>query len=169
MPKLFADLSAKKMSAKDYINQKRNLTLYNDFTNTGVARKISQRYDNGKLKTATNHSNLLKLTKGYYEHHQTQDISSALFQSYDSQIFRNECEYTKSRGATNYTGEVLVNNTINTADGVQQQTYHDTKYADVTDYGEIHETTNATLTNNKKTENVKCFQYPLPNLHGKTC
>ena len=30
MPKLFADLSAKKMSAKDYINQKRNLTLYND-------------------------------------------------------------------------------------------------------------------------------------------
>ena len=42
MPKLFADLSAKKMSAKDYINQKRNLTLYNDFTNTGVARKIFQ-------------------------------------------------------------------------------------------------------------------------------
>lgn len=169
MPKLFTNLSTKKMSAKDYINKKRNLTLYNDFTNTGAARKISQRYGNGKLKTATNHSNLLKLTKGYYEHHQTQDISSALFQNYDSQIFRNECEYTKSRGATNYTGELLINNTINTVDGSQQQTTHDTKYANITDYCEIHETTNATLTNNKKTENVRCFQYPLSNLHGKTC
>ena len=169
MPKLFTDLSAKNMSAKDYINKKRNLTLYNDFTNTGIARKISQRYDNGKLKTATNHSNLLKLTKGYYEHYQTQDISSALFQSYDSQTFRNECEYTKTRGITNYTGEVLVNYSTDTTNGTQQQTYHDTKYADITDYGEIHETTNATLTNNKKTEKVRCFQFPLPNLHGKTC
>jgi len=169
MAKLFTDLSAKKMSAKDYINKKRNLTLYNDFGNTGIARKITSQYDNGKLKTVNNHSNLLNLTKGYYEHYQTQDISSALLQSYDSQQFRDECKSTEIRGSTNYTGELLVNYTTSSTDGVQTQTIHDTKYANITDYGEIHETTNATLTDNKKTENVKCFQFPLPKLHKKTC
>ena len=54
MPKLFTDLSTKKMSAKDYINKKRNLTLYNDFGNNGVARKIAQQYNNGKLKNTIN-------------------------------------------------------------------------------------------------------------------
>jgi len=169
MPKLFTDLSAKKMTAKDYINDKRNLTLYNDFGNTGAARKIAQQYDNGKLKTATNHSNLLNLTKGYYQHYQTQDISSSLFQSYDSQIFRNDCDVNKREGITNYTGDVLINYTTSSTDGAQVQTFHDTKYSNITDYGEIHETTNATLTNNKKTENVKCFQFPLSKLHNKTC
>ncbi len=169
MPKLFTDLSAKKLSAKDYINKKRNLTLYNDFGNTGVARKIAQQYDSGKLKTATNHSNLLNLTKGYYEHYQTQDISSSLFQSYESQIFSDACAVNKRGGSTNYTGDVLVNYTTSSTDGAQVQTFHDTKYANVTDYGEIHETTNATLTDNKKTEKVYCFQFPLPKLHKKTC
>jgi len=168
MPKLFTDLSTKKMSAKDYINKKRNLTLYNDFGNNGVARKIAQQYNNGKLKNTINHENLLNLTKGYYDHYQTQDISSALFQTYDSQVFRNECEYTKQNGATNYTGKMLLNN--NTTDaGTQALLQMDTKFSDVNHYGEIIETTNATLTDNKKTDKVKCFQYPLPKLHKKTC
>jgi len=169
MPKLFTDLSAKKMSAKDYINQKRNLTIYNDFGNTGVARKIAQQYNNGKLKSATNHSNLLNLTKGYYNHYQTQDVSSAVIQSYDSQIFRNECTTNVRGGDTNYTGDVLLNYNISDASGNQTQTYNDTKFAHITEYGEIHETTDATLTNNKKTETVNCFQFPSPKLHKKTC
>lgn len=168
MPKLFTDLSTKKMSAKDYINKKRNLTLYNDFGNNGVSRKIAQQYNNGKLKNVINHENLLNLTKGYYDHYQTQDISSALFQTYDSQVFRSECEYTKQKGATNYTGKMLLNN--NTTDaGTQSLLQMDTKFSDVNHYGEIIETTNATLTDNKKTDKVKCFQYPLPKLHKKTC
>lgn len=169
MPKLFTDLSAKKLSAKDYINKKRNLTIYNDFGNTGVARKIAQQYDNGKLKSTTNHSNLLNLTKGYYDHYQTQDVSSALIQSYDSQIFRNGCNINQNGGTTNYTGDVLLNYNKSDVSGNQTQTFHDTKFAHVTDYGEIHETTNATLTDNKKTDIVNCFQFPLPKLHKKTC
>ncbi len=42
MPKLFTDLSAKKMSAKDYINKKRNLTIYNDFGNNRCSKTCSK-------------------------------------------------------------------------------------------------------------------------------
>jgi hypothetical protein len=169
MPKLFTDLSAKKMSAKDYINKKRNLTIYNDFGNTGVARHVAKTYSNGKLKSTINHSNLLYLTKGYYDHYQTQDISSALIQSYKSQTFSKGCNIDVRQGTTNYTGDILVNYNISDSSGNQTQSFHDTKYANVTQYGEIIETTNATLTDNTKKDNVNCFQFPLPKLHKKTC
>jgi len=169
MPKLFTDLSAKKMSAKDYINKKRNLTIYNDFGNAGVARHVAKTYSNGKLKSAINHSNLLYLTKGYYEHYQTEDISSAVIQSYNSQTFRKGCSVDTSQGTTNYTGDILVNYAISDISGNQTQSFHDTKFAKITEYGEIIETTNVTLTDHTKKDHVNCFQFPLPKLHKKTC
>ena len=165
MPKLFKDSSKPIMSAKDFIDKKRNLTLYNDFGNNGVSRKIAHKYDNGRLKNANNHENLLYLTKGYYDHHQTIDVNNSLIQNYESQVFRNNCsKQTEIRGTSNYNGKVLVNQNI---DGTQ--TFHDTKFANVTQYGEIIEETGVTITNQQKKENVFCFQFPLHNLNQKTC
>ena len=109
------------------------------------------------------------LTKGYYDHYQTQDISSAVIQSYESQTFRKGCNVDSRQGATNYTGDVLVNYNISDSSGNQTQTSHDTKYANITEYGEIIETSNVTLTDHTKKDNVNCFQFPLPKLHKKTC
>lgn len=169
MPKLFKDSSKPIMSAKEFIDKKRNLTLYNDFGNNGVSRKIAHKYDNGKLKNANNHENLLYLTKGYYDHHQTVDVNNSLIQTFESEVFRNKCsKQTELRGSSNYTGNVLVNNNIDLS-GNQMQSFHGTKFANVTHYGEIIEESNVTITNQQKKDKVFCFQFPLYNLNKKTC
>ena len=54
------------------------------YQTTISCRILAKTYNNGQLRNASNHSNLLKLTKGYYDYHQRVDISSNLFQIYEA-------------------------------------------------------------------------------------
>ena len=50
-------------------------------------RKISQKYTDGKLRKAINHSSLLKITKGFFDYHQTVDVEDNLVQSYEGETY----------------------------------------------------------------------------------
>jgi len=172
MPKLFKNPNSDNLTAKDYINKKRNETIYADVGNSGNSRKIYQQYNNGRLKSATNHENLLRITKGYYSHHQNIDISNSFFQNYDGQLFSTgseSCNVVSRGGSTNYTGEGLIMNILN-HNTQQIQLDKDTKFSKVLDYGEIYtKSVTGDLSNNKLVNKVKCFQYPLSNLQNKKC
>jgi hypothetical protein len=161
MPKLFSSPDNNEQSANDYIERKRNLALYCDYSHE-KGRKISQKYTNGKLKKAINHSSLLKITKGFFDYHQTIDISNNLVQSYEGEKFvYNKCKIPERTTNSNYTGILLVDEEEN------NQTIQDTKFDNVVNYNEIENKTITDVSKDVKTHKVKCFQYPYPNIMKK--
>ena len=114
MVKLFG--KSKSISAKDYIDKKRNTRLYCDTNNNnGEGRHIGKFYGNKRLQYATNHSNLLKLTKGMFQHRHNKDVSCYYHNgNREVQIYNysvgTEISNLDTTKNTNYTGERLVNN-----------------------------------------------------------
>ena len=106
-----------KLSGGDFINKKRNVALYCDLKNNKNknAKKIGC-VKNNKLYKALNHSELMKLQKGYHEYYQTIDISSTFFTTHDGQVFSKNnhnvnCDNLMSvyDYSNNYTGSMLTN------------------------------------------------------------
>jgi hypothetical protein len=169
MVKLFSSPDDNNLTATDYIERKRNLTLYCDYGKQNNGRKIAKTYENGQLRNASNHSNLLKLTKGYYDYHQRIDISSSLFQVYEGEKFDSKCiEENKNMNAitSNYTGIILL--TDETDISQNSQNIKDTLFDNVVDYNEIETSELINEGKDAKMHKTKCFQFPLVKLTKKS-
>ena len=99
------------LSGGDFINKKRNIALYCDLKNNKNknAKKIAC-VKNNKLSRAVNHSELMKLQKGYHDYFQTIDLSSTFFTEHDGQMFTlSNCSKTNiiHDYSNNYTGSIL--------------------------------------------------------------
>ena len=99
------------LSGGDFINKKRNIALYCDLKNNKNknAKKIAC-VKNDKLSRAVNHSDLMKLQKGYHDYFQTVDISSSFFTEHDGQMFtKSTCSKSDAvyDYSNNYTGSIL--------------------------------------------------------------
>lgn len=160
MPKLFSTPDKPITTASDYINRKRNINLYTVQTKNKPARQIVKFYDDNKLKSATNHSNLIKFTKGFYNYNQYVNVDNDFFDS-----FQGEKEYVGPRecgpfgqdntNITNYTGQLLA------TDGIE----NDTQFSKITRYAEIH---SSNLTTDIPVD-PKIHKTPIFALHGKSC
>ena len=162
MPKLFSSPDNNEQSSNDYIEKKRNLALYCDYSNE-KGRKITQKYNNGKLRKAINHSSLMKITKGFFDYHQTIDVSDNLVQSYEGEKYRyyKKCKLPERTTTSNYTGILLVDEEDN------NQIIKDTKFDNVVNCNEIEDKTITNVSKDVKMHQVKCFQYPYPNIMKK--
>lgn len=169
MVKLFSSPDDNNLTATDYIERKRNLALYCDYGKQNNGRKIAKTYDNGKLRNATNHSNLLNLTKGYYDYHQRIDISSSLFQIYEGEKFDSVCK-TENKNmdviTSNYTGIILLNEETDISQN--SRTIEDTLFDNVVDYNEIETSTLTNEGRDARMHKTKCFQFPLVKLTKKS-
>ena len=162
MPKLFSSPDNNDQSANDYIERKRNLALYCDYSHE-KGRKISQKYTDGKLRKAINHSSLLKITKGFFDYHQTVDVSDNLVQSYEGETYNyyKKCKIPERTTTSNYTGILLVDEEDN------NQIIKDTKFDNVVNCNEIEDKTITNVSKDVKTHKVHCFQFPYTNIMKK--
>ena len=151
------------------MKEKEISALYCDYGKQNNGRKIAKTYDNGKLRNATNHSNLLNLTKGYYDYHQRIDISSSLFQIYEGEKFDSVCK-TENKNmdviTSNYTGIILLNEETDISQN--SRTIEDTLFDNVVDYNEIETSTLTNEGRDARMHKTKCFQFPLVKLTKKS-
>ena len=106
-------------TAKEYIERKRNFNLFYDLSNNPTKNKITCIKGN-KITKVNNHSNLIKLTKGYFDYYQNDKCVSTktdLSSNYDVEKFsENKCAIIKNNNEYNtdisnvYTGNILTNN-----------------------------------------------------------
>ena len=105
-------------TAKEYIERKRNFNLFYDLSNNPAKNKITCIKGN-KITKVNNHSNLINLTKGYFDYYQSNKCISArteLSSNYDVEKFtENKCATIKNNNEYNtdisnaYTGNILIN------------------------------------------------------------
>lgn len=154
-------------TAKDYIERKRNFNLFYDLSNNPIKNKLSYVKGN-KITKVNNHSNLINLTKGYFDFHQSGrcvDISANLQSSYDFEKFnKKECPVIKNNITDNtglnnvYTGIALTNEGI--PDVIINSTTNNIKnYAEVK-MDQLVGTTNDgnKFTYDKKIQTVNCIK-----------
>jgi len=106
-------------TAKEYIERKRNFNLFYDLSNNPTKNKITCIKGN-KITKVNNHSNLINLTKGYFDYYQNgKCVSTDLSSNYDVEKFsENKCAIIKNNNEYNtdisnvYTGNILMNNSI---------------------------------------------------------
>ena len=166
MPRVFSKHNSENLSSKDYIERKRNIRIYNDYSDNVSPEKKIAHHKNNKLTHANNHSNLLKLTKGYYEHHQKCNDEN-FFTTYPGENFTYNFKNCSLRGVTEETmnyeqliGEYNVISEIR--DDYEPNFNFERDYAKVgtkpfEENGQLFEI-------KEKIHNVKCFQFPLPDL-----
>jgi len=102
-------------TAKEYIERKRNLNLFYDLSNNPTKNKITCIKGN-KITKVNNHSNLINLTKGYFDYYQNgKCVSTDLSSNYDVEKFsENKCAIIKNNNEYNtdisnvYTGNILM-------------------------------------------------------------
>jgi len=91
--------NTEELSAKDYIEKKRNKTLYYDCTDTGYNNDKGKRIawnsnKNNRISNITsfnNHSNRIKVTKGYYDYFQSCKNDPAFFTKHvDIETFKSD-------------------------------------------------------------------------------
>jgi len=151
-------------TAKDYIERKRNFNIFYDLSNNPIKNKLSCVKGN-KITKVNNHSNLINLTKGFFDFHQSGkcvDVSGNLQTSYDVEKFnKNKCSIIKNDvTATNnlYTGIALTNEGI--PDAIINSTTSNIKnYAEINIDPMVGTTNDGNkFTYNKKTQTVNCIK-----------
>tara|TARA_B100000795_G_scaffold21077_1_gene14041 strand:+ start:2175 stop:2687 length:513 start_codon:yes stop_codon:yes gene_type:complete len=105
-------------TAKEYIERKRNLNLFYDLSNNPIKNKISC-INGNKITKVNNHTNLINLTKGYFDYYQNNKCISAksdLSNNYDVEKYpENKGAIIKNNNQDNvdisnaYTGNILTN------------------------------------------------------------
>uniref|UniRef100_A0A6C0FA70 Uncharacterized protein n=1 Tax=viral metagenome TaxID=1070528 RepID=A0A6C0FA70_9ZZZZ len=147
-------------TAKEYIERKRNFNLFYDLSNNPTKNKITCIKGN-KITKVNNHSNLINLTKGYFDYYQNgKCVSADLSSNYDVEKFsENKCAIIKNNNEYNtdisnvYTGNILMDDRTDTI------TDSTTDY--VKNYAEIEGTGMGSGTNFeyiKKINYVKCIK-----------
>ena len=152
MVKLFKNNTTE--SAKDYIEKKRNKRLYCDTANNNIeGRHLARFNENSKrLQYATNHSNLLNLTKGMFQHRHDKNVS---------------CYYHKEKRITekykidcDKDGNAVKNaNFTNNMDIINK-----TKYSEGIEYSSVVSSDIVELKKDIKTSKVKKNEYPIARL-----
>lgn len=156
-------------TAKEHIERKRNLNLFLDLSNNPVTNKLT-RIKGKKITNVNNHSNLINLTKGFFEHYQSGkcvDMTGSLQTSYDVETFsKRKNDIIKNNVVGNvdisnvYTGILL------TYDNVYTETTNDfilnSKTDNIKNYAEVS-TKNGILTHVKKTQSVNCIKLHTDN------
>ena len=166
MNKIFTN-NAEPLSSKDYIERKRNIRIYEDFSkNTSPEKKIAHKKNN-KLTNTNNHSNLLKLTKGYYNYNQDKCKNDSFFTTYQGETILYDLHDRRLCGeevpVMNYVEHIGDFNEIaQIRDDYEPNFNFERDYSKV---GTIPAEANKQLFDEKiKIHEVKCFQYPLPDL-----
>ena len=169
MVKLFKKSNS--ISAKDYIDKKRNTRLYCDTNNNNSeGRHIGKFYGNKRLQYATNHSNLLKLTKGMFQHRHNKNVSCYYHNgNRESEKYNytvsTEIENLDTLKNTNYTGERLVTKWKDP--NSDDRTYivdNNTKFSKGVRYCMVEEKDVAKLEKEIVTEKVEKNEYPISRL-----
>lgn len=108
----------KTKTAKEYLDEKRNLNLFSDLSNNPEKNKLTC-IKNNKITKFKNHSTLINLSRGYHNYYQDGKCvnkKDELITKYDVEKFRKKCVSDKvidnSTIDNNYTGLVI------TKDGV---------------------------------------------------
>lgn len=154
------------VSSKDYIEKKRRKRLYCDTINNNIeGRYIGKFYnDNTKrLQNATNHSNLLNLTKGMFEHRHYKGVSCYFHDGERNvQTFKyknsTEIDTLNTIKTTNYDGEFLVTN--NNGLSVDNKT----KYSKGVEYSSIEKLNVSNLEKDIATKKIEKNEYPIARL-----
>ena len=161
---VFSRGSNKLTSAKDYIERKKYFNLFYDLSNNSLNNKVSV-VRNNKISRINNHENLIRLTKGFYDYHQSgkcRDVSDNLQTTYEVEKFTyNECNVIKntegspSTVSNGYNGYKLTNDESTDAVVNSSTTF-------IKHYAENNTTTgpvdNKLFTSSKKTETVNCIK-----------
>ena len=155
-------------TAKEYIERKRNFNLFYDLSNNPSKNKITCIKGN-KITKVNNHSNLINLTKGYFDYYQNNKCIGAtnLSSNYDIEKFsENKCKIIKNNNEYNtdisnvYTGNILITNRtpeLITDTILDSTTEHMKNYAELTD-GLNSTDSNAKFTYHKKIKYVNCIK-----------
>ena len=169
MVKLFGKSNS--ISAKDYIDKKRNTRLYCDTNNNNSeGRHIGKFYGNKRLQYATNHSNLLNLTKGMFQHRHNKNVScyyhkgNRVVQKYNYSVGTEIANLDTSKN-TNYTGERLVTKWKDP--NSDDRTYivdNNTKFSKGVRYCTVEKKDVAKLEKEIVTEKVEKNEYPISRL-----
>ena len=102
-------------TAKEHIERKRNRVLFSDLSNNTSANLIAC-VKNKKITRFNNHSNLINISKGFYDYYQEGkcvDISNSLMSEYDKETFgKDKCKVidnniTNNGTVSTYSGIVL--------------------------------------------------------------
>mgnify|MGYP006079779237 CR=1 FL=1 len=156
-------------TAKEYIERKRNFNLFYDLSNNPMKNKITCIKGN-KITKVINHSNLINLTKGYFDYYQSNKCVSAnadLSSNYDIEKFsKNKLAIIKNRNEYNtdisnsYTGNILINGRT---PELITDTITDSTTDKIKNYGEYVSEDNSALngskfTYNKKIKYVNCIK-----------
>lgn len=171
MVKLFQKSNS--VSAKDYIEKKRNKRIYCDTNNNNTeGRYIGKFYDNDtkRLQNAVNHSSLLKITKGMFDHRHAKKLP-CYFHNGERKVqtfnYKNstEIDNLNTIKATNYTGERLTENYKDpNTDGQTFKVDNNTKYSKGVRYASIQKMDVANLEKDIVVEKVAKNQYPIARL-----
>jgi hypothetical protein len=150
-------------TAKEYIERKRNFNLFYDLSNNPSKNKITCIKGN-KITKVNNHSNLINLTKGYFDYYQSNKcitVKPDLSSNYDVEKFsENKCAIIKNNNEYNtdisnaYTGNILIN------DGTQEL-ITDSTTDNIKNYNEINSTVlddNIKFSYKKKINYVNCIK-----------
>jgi len=144
-------------TAKEYIERKRNFNLFYDLSNNPVKNKITCIKGN-KITKVNNHSNLINLTKGYFDYYQNNKCVTAnpdLSSNFDIEKFsENKCAIIKNNNEYNtdisnaYTGNIIMNNSI-------PETITDSTTDNIKNYIEINNEDNSASNGSKFTYHKK--------------
>lgn len=153
MPKLFKNNTTE--SAKDYIEKKRNKRLYCDTANNNTEGRYLAKWNtaSGRLKSATNHSSLLNITKGMFQHRHDNKVNCYYHPGkIETETFKSQsnCHENNSHTNANFTQDLSLDN--------------DTKYSKNTEYSSVQSVNVAELKKDIKTSKVKINKYPIARL-----
>ena len=171
MVKLFQKSNS--VSAKDYIEKKRNKRIYCDTNNNNVeGRYIGRFYDDNtkRLQNAVNHSSLLNITKGMFDHRHEKKIACYFHdgeRKVETYNYKNstEIDSLNTIKSTNYTGERIVEKLRDIHDDNRAFIAdNNTKYNKGVRYALIQKMDVANLEKDIVVEKVKINQYPIARL-----
>jgi hypothetical protein len=162
---IFRNINQNK-TAKEHIERRRNLNIFYDLSNNSSNKLACVK--NKKITRFNNHSNLINISKGFFDYYQSgkcTDISNSLLSSYNIEQFpEDKCKLIKSgddnTGKTLYAGLTL---STNNAPGAPI----DTKITDpfIKKYSEINVDNMVGVTNDGnqfenivRKQKVKCFK-----------
>jgi len=127
-------------TAKEYIERKRNFNLFYDLSNNPSKNKISCVKGN-KITKVNNHSNLINLTKGYFDYYQSGCVNTTdLSSNYDvEKIIENKCAIIKNTNEynTDISNVYMGINLTNETEIISSTTENITNYAELNEEASI--------------------------------
>ena len=152
-------------TAKEHIERKRNRVLFYDLSNNNSANLIAC-IKNKKITRFNNHSNLINISKGFYDHYQDGscvDVSNSLISEYEKEIFNKEkCNIIKNISTDNQT--ISTYNGINLTNDGSPDTVLNSTTDNIKHYSERTINTITDFASKPKKQKVNCFNLHTNNI-----